>query len=234
MRSVAPPSVRMRWHDLLFLHWTVDVDLMRSRVPPELDLDLFEDKAYIALVPFEMRETRFRGMPDIASLRQFPECNVRTYVRHAGQAGVWFFSLDAASLLPVVGARLTWSLPYVWSRIAIERSGDTTRYALRRVVGGGRSHIEWRKGEAIGESQAGTLEHFLTERYWLFSRRCGRICRGRVAHRPWSLRRAELRSLDDSLIAAAGVSVSGPPHVLASDGIDVEGWSLETSRANAS
>lgn len=225
----APPDVRMRWHDLLFIHWEVSVALLRRLVPAELELDLFDGRAFIALVPFEMRETRFRGMPDLAWLRQFPECNVRTYVRHAGVSGVWFFSLDAASLLPVLGARLTWSLPYVWSDIAIERRGEETDYRLRRVVSGRRSHIRWRRGEALPESRPGSLEHFLTERYWLFSRRFGRIARGRVAHAPWALRRAELLALDDSLIAASGAETLGAPHLLASDGIDVEGWSLEPS-----
>jgi uncharacterized protein YqjF (DUF2071 family) len=225
----APPDVRMRWHDLLFLHWKVDVQRMRALVPAELELDCWEGSAWIALVPFEMRKTRFRGMPDLASLRQFPECNVRTYVRHRGVSGVWFFSLDAASLLPVLGARLTWSLPYVYSRIGIDRQGETTDYRLRRVVSGATSHIRWRRDEPLPESAPGSLEHFLTERYWLFSKRFGRIYRGRVAHAPWSLRRAELLELDDSLIAAAGAERAGAPHVLASDGIDVEGWSLERS-----
>ncbi|MBL9121526.1 MAG: DUF2071 domain-containing protein [Phycisphaerae bacterium] len=224
-----PPAIRMRWHDLLFLHWTVDVAAMRVLVPPELELDLWEGQAYVALVPFEMRDTRFRGLPDIAPLRQFPECNVRTYVRHGGQAGVWFFSLDAARLLPVIGARLTWSLPYVWSRVSIVRDGLMTRYDLRRVVGGGASHIVWRKGEPLPESRTGSLEHFLTERYWLFAKRFGSIRRGRVAHAPWSLRKAEVLELKDGLLAASGLRVSGAPHVLCSDGIDVEGWTLEAS-----
>lgn len=227
--ATRPPGVHMRWHDLLFLHWTVDVDRLRALIPSELELDLFEGKAYVALVPFEMRETRFRGLPNLASLREFPECNVRTYVRHAGEAGVWFFSLDAASLLPVVGARLLWSLPYVWSRIRIERDGETTRYDLRRVLGGRRSRIVWRKGEGLSLSVPGSLVHFLTERYWLFARRFGRIRRGRVVHSPWSLRRAELVECDDSLLKAAGFDPDGPPHVLASDGIDVRGWPLEAS-----
>lgn len=227
--ATAEPVVRMRWHDLLFIHWRVDADRLRRRVPAELDLDLHEGRAYVALVPFEMRSTRFRGMPDLASLRQFPECNVRTYVRHRGVPGVWFFSLDAASLLPVVGARVAWSLPYVWSRITIDRQGDETRYDLRRVAGGGRARIRWRRGAALPESRPGTLEHFLTERYALFARRRGRILRSRVAHAPWPLRRAELLDLDETLIEAAGLRGEGAPHLLASDGIDVDGWALGPS-----
>ena len=230
----SPPSIHMRWHDLLFLHWRVETARLRPLVPKELELDLFDDQAYVALVPFEMRDTRFRGLPDLAWLRQFPECNVRTYVRHGGVAGVWFFSLDAASLLPVLGARSLWRLPYVWSRIGIEREGDVTRYSLRRVVSGARSHIVWRRGEPLPQSSPGSLEHFLTERYWLFSRRFGRIERGRVAHAPWALRRAELLELDDELVGRAGMDVAGEPHVLCSDGIDVEGWALQRSATSRS
>jgi uncharacterized protein YqjF (DUF2071 family) len=237
--STARTSVWMRWHDLLFLHWEVELAALRRLVPSELEIDCFDGRAYVGLVPFEMRNTRFRGVPNLRSLRQFPECNVRTYVRHGGESGVWFFSLDATSLLAVIGARLVWRLPYVWSSITIERDGEATpaaasevtRYHLRRVRSDAGSHIVWRKGGRLPESRPGSLEHFLTERYWLFSRRLGRIWRGRVVHAPWSLRSAEVLSLDDTLVAAAGLAVTGAPLVLASDGIDVEGMALEPSVA---
>ena len=51
-----------------------------------------------------------------ALVHQLPETNVRTYVRDPdGREGLWFFSLDAGRLEPVLVARSTYALPYMWS-----------------------------------------------------------------------------------------------------------------------
>ena len=48
---------------------------------------------------------------------RFPETNVRTYVVGPdGRDGLWSFSLDAARLEPVLVARSTYALPYMWSQ----------------------------------------------------------------------------------------------------------------------
>jgi uncharacterized protein YqjF (DUF2071 family) len=221
------PSVRMRWDNLAFLHWRVPVDALRAVVPPAFEIDAFGGCGWIGLVPFEMRDSHFRGVPDLPSTTRFFECNVRTYVRHRGVPGVWFFSLDAATVLPVAGARILWSLPYVWSRFAVRREGDVTDYALRRRFGGRGTHVVWERGEPLPESRPGSLEHFLTERYALYSLRFGRVKIGRVEHAPWPLRRATVRTCNDELVAAAGVRVEGAPIAMCSDGVDVLGWPLE-------
>jgi len=223
----------MRWHDLAFLHWPVEAALMRRAIPSQLELDCYGGQAWIGLVPFEMRETRFRGVPDLSATRQFFECNVRTYVKHAGRSGVWFFSLDAEHLLPVIGARALWSLPYEWSTFDVARTATVTDYALRRRWGDGASHVVWERGESLPPALPGSLAHFLTERYYLFSQRFGRILRGRVAHPSWPLREARVLSCEDGLVRAAGIEVSGEPIAWCTDGVDVEGWSLVRSELPA-
>lgn len=222
----------MTWANLLFLHWRLPPEAVRPLVPPELELDTFDGSAWVALVPFRMQACSFRGFgwaPGALGLRDFYECNVRTYARFRGLAGVWFFSLDAQTLLPVLGGRWMWSLNYVHSRFDVTRDGDATRYQLTRRRGpwpAARTSIAWRPGARLPTSEPGSLNHFLTERYWLFTRRRGRIMAGRVEHDPWPLHQAELLHLDDGLVAAGGAKVSGPPMALASPSIDVMGWSL--------
>ena len=232
------PDVYMNWANLLFLHWRVEPAAMRPLVPEPLELDLFDDSAWIAIVPFRMEQNVFRGVPRLPGLANFHECNVRTYVKYRGKAGVWFFSLDAQTLLPVLGGRWLWNLNYVYSRFDVSQTGNGTQrvtdYRLTRRHGpwhAGHSHIKWRTGEPLPTAQPGSLEHFLTERYWLFTRRGrgtrARILAGEVRHSPWSLREAELLHLDDTLIAAAGVTVSGPPIVHASEYLAVTGYNLD-------
>ncbi|GAB5497268.1 MAG: DUF2071 domain-containing protein [Phycisphaerales bacterium] len=219
----------MTWCNLLFLHWRLPESTIRHLVPKELEIDTFDGSAWVALVPFEMTKTSFKSVPPLPGLSQFYECNVRTYVRHGSTSGVWFFSLDAERLLPVLGGRWLWSLNYVHSRFTVTE-GDRTDYALTRRSSRrwppGSTRIAWTGGEALPTSKPGSLEHFLTERYYLFTKRRGQIMAGRIAHDPWPLRKAELHELDDSLVAAAGIKVEGEPHVMMSDSIDVLGYKL--------
>lgn len=227
----------------MFLHWPVEPAVMRRLVPRELEVDLFDGRAWIALVPFRMEATRFRGIPPLPGLSSFYECNVRTYVRAKGASGdvpgVWFFSLDAERLLPVLGGNALWSLNYVRSRFDVGarrdevEGGHAFEYALRRRRDRACAmSVAWRRGEAIERAAPGSIEHFLTERYWLFTVRRGRVMGGRIAHEPWSLRSASVLRLEDSLVRAAGVEVRGEPLAWHSDSLEVRGWNLvEMERA---
>ena len=97
----APHTMVQRWHDLLFAHWPLPAEDVRRAVPAELELDLFEGRAWVGVIPFRMSGIHLRGLPAIPGTAAFEELNVRTYVVYGGKPGVWFFSLDAASRLAV-------------------------------------------------------------------------------------------------------------------------------------
>ena len=219
------PAVHMSWADIAFAHWRVPLDTMRRLVPRELEVDTHDGHAWVGLIPFEMQACDFRGVPRLPGLRDFLECNVRTYVRHRGVPGVWFFSLDAESRLGVIGGRVVWGLNYRLARFQRSFEGDTIRYGLDRNKGDGSGRLDWTPGDPLPPHDAGSLEHFLVERYHLYSLRRGRLIRGRVEHEPWPLRSATMESVDPGLVAAAGIDVSGPPVMHCSDGVTVQGFS---------
>ena len=106
-----PPVMQQSWRDLLFIHWPVPVDVIQQALPTELTVDTFDGFAWVALVPFQMRNVRPVWAPCVPGLSNFAECNVRTYVHIDGKApGVWFFSLDAANAIACAIARLTFLL----------------------------------------------------------------------------------------------------------------------------
>ncbi len=107
-----PWIMTQSWHDLLFAHWPVAADLLRARVPPGLELDLFERQAWLGVIPFHMTNVAPRGVPALPFVSAFPEINVRTYVRVGDKPGVYFFSLDAGNPLAVSVARGMFHLPY--------------------------------------------------------------------------------------------------------------------------
>jgi hypothetical protein len=120
------------WNDLLFAHWPIDPDRMRSLVPSMLELDTFNGQCWLAVTPFHMTGIRARFMPPFPGLSAFPELNLRTYVNYDGKPGVYFFSLDAGSRIAAWVARKTYHLPYFHARMsAADRDGRIHYHSIR-------------------------------------------------------------------------------------------------------
>ena len=230
------PVMYQEWQHLLFLHWDVPAEPLRALIPPGLELDTFDGRAFVGLVPFTMRGVRPRGLPGVPCLSNFHETNVRTYVHRDGRdPGVWFFSLDAANPVAVAIARARFGLPYHHARMCVEvepRGGDgpALTYVSERHRSARRpAHSEVR-ARVIGQVQpaeAGSLEFFLAERYLLYSTLGGRLRRGQVHHTPYPLRRAEVDTLDETLLAAAGIDrPDSDPLVHYASGVRVEVFGL--------
>jgi uncharacterized protein YqjF (DUF2071 family) len=214
--------MRQSWRDLTFLHWSYDPVLVRPLVPRHLELDLYDGAAWIGLVPFSITGLTLPHAPAAPWLSHFPETNVRTYVAdREGRRGVWFFSLDAARLAAVLGARAAYALPYFWARMRVQTSPESVFYASRRIAGPlAAAEIEIRPGEPIPEPTP--FEVFLTARFRLFARRGRRTLRTDIEHPPWPLQRAAVVSLRESLVRAAGLpDPFGPPIAHFSRRIDV-------------
>lgn len=222
----------MVWQDLLFAHWRVPADALRSRIPEPLALDTFQGEAWLAVVPFRMSGVRPRGLPSIPPFSRFPELNVRTYVEHEGRKGVWFFSLDAADRLAVRVARRAFHLPYFDARMELQTEASTgeadwVRYRSSRTHRGAPSaefHARYRPTSEVFESTTGSLEEFLTERYSLFAADAGgRVFRGDVDHAPWPLQRAEceIKTCDMTRLCGFELPLGTAPHLLFARGLDV-------------
>jgi uncharacterized protein YqjF (DUF2071 family) len=210
-----PWIVAQNWHDLLFAHWEVPPEKMRELVPRGLQIDTFEGRAWIGVVPFRMSGVRLRGTPALPGLSAFPELNVRTYVKAEGKPGVWFFSLDAANRFAVAVARAWFHLPYFSARMRLEASGNEIRYASRRVDrrGAGESlRMKYRAEGGCFEARPGTVEYFLTERYCLYARRSdGALLRGEIHHAPWPLQAGRAEFARSTMTGALGVELAGEP-----------------------
>ncbi len=226
------------WSDLLFIHWQVPVSLIEPLLPRELTVDTYDGTAWLGLVPFQMFGVRPWWSPAVAGISNFPETNVRTYVHFRDRdPGVWFFSLDAARLLAVTLARWGWGLNYHWSRMSVRHDGSRVEYRSRRVMSGVLCNADIEVGDHYSNglpyaetriAPPGTLEHFLVERYLLYSRRFGFLYQGQVHHRPYPLRTVRLLHLEQGLLAANRVPVNTEPcHVLYSPGVNVEVFNLQ-------
>ena len=151
MPSDRPWAVAMNWHDLLFMHWPVAAESIRSLIPSTLEIDTFDQTAWVGVIPFHMTGVRHRRLPQMLASR-FPEINVRTYVRLEGRPGVWFFSLDAANWCAVKAARRFYHLPYHHARMTAVNVNGAVRYASRRVSRSGAADAEFAADYNGGET----------------------------------------------------------------------------------
>jgi uncharacterized protein YqjF (DUF2071 family) len=207
------------WRRLTFLHWPYQPSLVLPLLPSGLVLDTLDGAAWIGLVPFEIHN--LRGIP------HFPETNVRTYVIGPdGSRAVWFFSLDAARLTAVLGARVAYHLPYFWANMRVTSENGTIHYQSRRKrphSPGAISDIAVQPGELFTSHELGDLDHFLTARYRLYTLMRGQLGSAQIEHEPWPLARATVLALNQNLIEMAGLPApAGQPLVHYATEIEVK------------
>src|SRR5262245_32187842 len=219
----------MDWEDLVFLHWPVAAAALQPLLPAGVEVEQFDGSAWLGVVPFRMARTRLRWLPPLPTAHAFPELNVRTYVRCGDRAGVWFFSLDACSRLAVLGARALFRLPYFVATMQCERHNGSLVYASGRRdprAPGAVFVARCRRNGAPATAPAGSLLHFLTERYCLFTANGdGRPRCVEIAHAPWRLSPAavELGTCDMTRLLGIDLPAS-PPYALMAEPQTVVAW----------
>ncbi|MDA7881646.1 DUF2071 domain-containing protein [Akkermansiaceae bacterium] len=218
------PAMFQRWSELLFLHWEIDQDLVRARLPESLTVDTYEGKTYLGLVPFFMQKVRPRFLPTAPWLSNFLELNVRVYVHDQhGRPGVWFFSLDCNQPIAVELARRFFHLPYQHASMTAT-ADDFINYTCHRK---GEEHPASYRYQGEGEvefAEPGSFEFFLLERYLLFStNRKGDLFSGQVHHTPYPFQKAAVPEWSDEPLLWEGVRLERPPiSALYSRGVDVD------------
>ena len=228
------------WTHLLFVHWKVDADEIQQLLPAQLTIDTYDGFAWVGLVLFQMSNIHPKWFPALPGISRFPETNVRTYVHFHGKPGVWFFSLDASGRLATMVGRWKWNLPYYFAEMSLIQEGSRFHYRSARrkspdVLSDVRVNINSTaevEGDPAGQiastgtrtADAGTFEHFLVERYFLYNLSSGgELQRGQVHHNPYPLTDATLISCQQTLLSESGIQTEQTPdHVLFSPGVDVE------------
>ena len=62
-----PHALSQEWRNLTFMHWEVNPEKIEPYIPEGLELDLFEGKAYVGVIPFQMKTL------DLGFFLLFPE-----------------------------------------------------------------------------------------------------------------------------------------------------------------
>ena len=199
----AAPSTRGRiflsteWRDLLMLNYEIDPALLQPFVPRGTELDSFEGKTYVSLVGLRFARTKLFGLIPVPFHSDFDEINLRIYVRRREgseiRRGVMFIreivSLPAVTLV----ARLAYAENYVTMplrhSINLTRLGGSIEYTWKSKQQ--RFSIQAQTDGNPSRAADGSLEQFISEHYWGYSRRRdGSSLEYHVQHEPWRIWRA--------------------------------------------
>jgi uncharacterized protein YqjF (DUF2071 family) len=202
-----PWILKQSWNDLLFAHWPIARDRLRELVPSFLELDTFDNEAWLSVTPFRLSDLSPRGLPALPVISSFDEINVRTYVVHDGIPGIYFFSLDANSAIAVGGASSLFHLPYFLADIRVEDDRGRISFRSRRVRGDqAEFDVQYSSAGRLFEPEGGTIDYFLTERYCLYTQdAAANAYRVEIHHAPWQLQLADAELSANTMAEAAGL-----------------------------
>jgi uncharacterized protein YqjF (DUF2071 family) len=227
------PFLTAWWENLFIANFPVPDRLLLPRLPAGLELDRWEGRAFVSLVAFGFRDTRVFGVR-WPGYRNFPEINLRTYVRHGIDRGVVFIREFVGLRFVAQIARWCYNEPYRVLPLTNEVAGTHDAIAVDyRLRCGGREHtIRVIGGRPASATPDDRVTHFFKELRWGFGRgRGGHTLRYEVEHPPWltypvrdfaiDLDWGELygpewafltKATPESVILAAGSPVAMYPH----------------------
>lgn len=192
--SAPHPFLTARWSNLCIVTYAVPRAALESRLPPGLTLDERDGKCFVSLVAFDFLDVRVRGVR-IPGLVNFPEVNLRFYVREGSRRGVCFIRELVPKRLIAWVAKVVYNEPYVTARMesGVESIANGVRIRHRFERGGASGEVS-----VIGRGPAviprpDSIEHFFKEHTWGFGTgRGGGLLRYRVTHPTWAIYRVEV------------------------------------------
>jgi len=199
------------WDRALFIHFEVDPNILQPQIP--FELDLYSGKAIVSLVAFTMRNLRLSIGGRFSALLTAPVAthpllNVRTYIRHQDQAGIYFMTEWIPNRLSILIGPRTYGLPYRHGKLNYQHNHENGN--LRGAVTPGNNTGRFAYEAAIESNTTfkpcatGTLSHFLLERYTAFTKWRKQAKLFRIWHEPWLQTELDVTILDDSALNTSG------------------------------
>lgn len=178
--------------------YAVPREVLSAIMPPGLEPDTREGVCFASLVTFDFLDTRVLGVrwPGFVN---FPEVNLRFYVREGARRGVCFVKELVPSRVVSSVARAVYNEPYAPARMRsrVEREGEAICVRHWFSCRGGKGEVEV---QGVGPAQVpaeDSEEHFFKEHTWGFGRsRRGKLLRYRVEHPVWATYRIESCRID--------------------------------------
>jgi uncharacterized protein YqjF (DUF2071 family) len=214
------------WNKVLFFHWKIEAALLADLIPDTVQLDTYNNEAWVSLVAFTMEHVRPRHLSAVSLVSDFHEVNLRTYVTDGQHHGVYFLSMEAEKFLSTLIARELSGMPY--EKASLARSlGYLSTYNAKNHFTENYLKVDYRVGEQLTEKSA--LDKWLTERYYVYNKTGDKTYKYSVHHPEWNLFNLKTANLQLSYnIGALSLSADNIEMVHYADGVQVVAWPRET------
>lgn len=194
------------WREAVFLHFAVKPEHLQPFVP--FTLDVRDGMAYVSCVAFTMQRLHPRLGGDwlFKPIATHEFLNVRAYVKHRGESGIYFLAEWLPKLQAVVLGPALFGLPYRWGRQSYQHTSMTQSWWVEDRASNAALRYEATTALTATphEAVAGSLDEFLVERYTAFTHWYGWKRLFRVWHPPWQIVPLEARLTDLSLLHRTG------------------------------
>jgi hypothetical protein len=197
MKEPAQPGrvfLSAEWHDLAMLNYELDPRLLTPYIPLGTELDSFNGTTFVSLVGFRFHKTRLFGFLTIPLHSNFDEVNLRFYVRRQQGAtlrrGVVFIREIVPRRAIADVARLVYGENYTCHKMrhSITRRGAVIEARYEWQFERRWCHLYASATGIPATPLEGSLEQFITEHSWGYSRkRQGGCLEYQVSHIPWQV-----------------------------------------------
>jgi uncharacterized protein YqjF (DUF2071 family) len=202
------PLFIARWDRAVFIHYEAESESLQKYVP--FQLDLRDGRAFVSIVAFTLLRMRPRiggrvGEWLLKPIGTHGFLNVRTYVHHNGEPGIYFLAEWLSNALAVCLGPRTFGLPYRYGHLNYEHNENDD--GLRACVKAKQGQLAYHGNISADEPRAcdtKSLTEFLLERYTAFTEYGRRRRYFRVWHPRWPQLPVDLTVSADDLMAATG------------------------------
>jgi len=182
------------WRKLIMANYVVPENLLLPYLPVGTEFDLYQGRCYVSLIGFLFADVQLKGWR-IPFHTNFEEVNLRFYVKHTDGAGVSHRGVVfLQELVPRFAVSFIANTLYGESYVT-----RATRHQWKRSAEAFKVRYEWRWNstwrsmEVIASTQTepiaeSSVEEFITEHYWGYTRRSAKRTSGyEVAHPRWEV-----------------------------------------------
>jgi uncharacterized protein YqjF (DUF2071 family) len=222
------PLFLATWERAVFIHYEADARLLQRQIP--FQLDLRDGRAFVSIVAFTLLRMRPRiggrlGEWLFKPIASHEFLNVRTYVRHAGEPGIFFLAEWLSNPLSVRLGPRSFGLPYRFGHLRYAHAhGDGEIFGTVNANEGQLEYHAVIPATGLEPSEAGSPTEFLLERYTAFTHQRGRRRLFRVWHEPWEQTPIDLEVTADDLLASTGAWWNSAECIGANYSPGVEVW----------
>jgi uncharacterized protein YqjF (DUF2071 family) len=212
LTSRGEPLFLAHWDRAVFLHFEVDPKILQPLIP--VPLDLYNGRAFVSLVAFTMRDMRPRLGGRFAKALFKPISthtflNVRTYVMHRGELGIYFMTKWVPNKLAAFLGPRTFGLPYRLGDLDYHHHHEKGLLKAEVRTNGGHHDTDTPRLAYQAKIDPHTtykpctpdsLDALLLERYTAYTLRFGKLCYFRIWHPPWKQTRINAELSDTTLL----------------------------------